>query len=70
MTTATPAPLLELLAWIDERGRTYAEAIDAWRSTCPRLAVWDDALEAGLVAVSRSHVTLTARGRALLAPQP
>jgi hypothetical protein len=66
-------PIVELLAWIASRPRTYAEAIEAWKSNCPRLSVWDDAIEDGLVAVSRSPgdaggaaVTLSARGRALV----
>jgi len=37
------APTLELLRWISTREPTYAETIEAWRSNCPRLAVWDDA---------------------------
>jgi hypothetical protein len=57
----------ELLAWIDARPRTYAEAIEAWKTSCPRLSVWDDALIDGLVQVSRdpngAQVTLTTRGR-------
>jgi hypothetical protein len=65
---------LELLTWISSRPRTYAEAMEAWRSNCPRQPVWDDAVTEGLVAVTRSaggvpggaEVTLTARGRALL----
>ena len=67
------ALLLELLTWIEERPRTYAEAIDAWRSSCPRHPVWDDAVAAGLVRVvregrnqSESAVALTDVGRAAL----
>jgi hypothetical protein len=67
------ALLLELLTWIEERPRTYAEAIDAWRSSCPRHPVWDDAVAAGLVRVVRegrnqneSAVALTDVGRAAL----
>ena len=61
-------PTLELLAWIHERERTYTETIDAWRSNCPRLSVWEDALADDLVAVvrrpdaGRSTVVLTACG--------
>jgi hypothetical protein len=42
--------------------------MEAWRSTCPRLSVWDDAVVDGLVRAGRggAPVTLTARGRALL----
>jgi hypothetical protein len=61
--------MLELLAWIERRPRTYAEAIDAWRSNCPRHSVWEDALVEGLVQVVRgatTTVTLTPLGRAAL----
>jgi hypothetical protein len=60
------APTLELLDWISSRPRTYAETMDAWRSHCPRLLVWEDALLAGLVRVDRGRVSLTATGQAAL----
>ena len=41
----------ELLDWIARRERTYAEAMEAWRSNCPRHPVWEDALAEGLVQV-------------------
>jgi hypothetical protein len=65
-------PTVELLTWISSRSRTYSETIDAWRSNCPRLSVWEDALADGLVAVRNGdgaaalQVTLTARGKAAL----
>ena len=64
-------PTLELLAWVHERERTYAETIEAWRSHCPRLTVWEDALADDLVEVvrrpaQRSTVVLTDRGVAVL----
>ncbi len=68
-----PSPLtLEFLAWVARRRRTYADAMEAWRSSCPRHTVWEDALQDGLVrvegegAMHESEVTLTARGRAAL----
>ena len=71
--TQESALLLELLAWIEARPRTYSETIDAWRSSCPRHPVWDDASAAGLVRVVRdgrslndSAVALTELGRAAL----
>jgi hypothetical protein len=70
------APTLQLLAWIAERARTYPETIDVWRSSCPRLTVWEDALADGLVRVDRGQVALTAAGADELArfgsraPQP
>jgi hypothetical protein len=57
---------LQLLAWISSRPRTYAEAIEAWRTNCPRQSVWDDACGEGLVQVVRKQVTLTPLGRAAL----
>ena len=71
---ASPSTLrLQLLGWVDDRPRAYAEAMDAWRSTCPRLSVWDDAVLDGLVRVEnegggmgRSRVMLTDRGRAIM----
>ena len=73
MSEALSPLTLELLTWISSRPRTYAEAMEAWRSNCPRQPVWDDALAEGLIVVVRgdgpargAEVTLTARGRALL----
>jgi hypothetical protein len=67
---------LEFLTWIAGRRRTYAEAMEAWRSTCPRQTVWEDALVEGLIQVEaggtryQSQVTLTPRGKALLDGSP
>ena len=64
--------MLEFLSWVASRPRTYDEALDAWRSTCPRHTVWEDALIDGLIQVVRAgaqhqaEVTLTSRGRAIL----
>jgi hypothetical protein len=64
--------MLELLGWVATRSRTYAEAMEAWRSTCPRHTVWEDALIDGLIRVEngptldQSEVTLTPRGREVL----
>lgn len=65
-SAAVGFPTVELLTWIAGRPRTYAETIDAWRSTCPRLTVWEDALSAGLVRVAGKDVRLTERGRSVL----
>ena len=56
------APTLQLLAWIAELPRTYAETLDVWKTSCPRLAVWEDALADRLVRVVRGRVVLTAAG--------
>ncbi len=63
--------LLEFLAWVAERPRSYRDAMEAWRSSCPRHTVWEDALIEGLIEVrsegaQRRAVALTATGLALL----
>ncbi len=66
--------LLQFLAWIAERPRTYAQTLDAWRSSCPRLSAWEDATANGLVDLSPSVddpqaqpvVVLTPKGRKML----
>ena len=69
---AVTAPLRELLVWVARCPRTYADVQEAWRSSCPRFTVWEDALEVGLVQVERCGETgdtligLTPRGRAAL----
>jgi hypothetical protein len=63
---------LQFLAWVASRPRTYAEAMEAWQTTCPRHTVWEDALIDGLIKVAgidmhhESEVTLTPRGKAIL----
>ena len=72
MPERTQPAMLEFLRWLAAHPRSYREVMDAWRSTCPRLSVWEDALADGLVAVENGrsprvlHVTLTARGEAAL----
>ena len=61
------ASTLELLTWVTTRPRSYDDVVEAWRSNCPRHAVWDDAVTAGLVTAGADGVALTERGRAALA---
>jgi hypothetical protein len=62
---------VDLLLWIDARPRRYDETIDAWKTSCPRLSIWDDAVIEGLARVDRSTeqgpiVVLTPLGREML----
>ena len=77
MSDPAHALTLQFLAWVAERPRSYADAMEAWRSTCPRLSIWEDAILDGLVEFSaggasrnQSRVVLTARGRARLSASP
>jgi hypothetical protein len=60
------APTVQLLAWLAESPRSYPETLEAWKTSCPRLAVWEDALAGDLVRVERGRVSLTPAGRKLL----
>ena len=63
----TLAPLIDdLLDWIGQ-GRPYREVMDAWRTSCPRLPVWEEANLRGYLLRSRDgqgveQVALTAKG--------
>lgn len=65
--TREPRPLtLQMLAWLATAPRSYRETMDAWRSSCPRLTIWEDALADRLVRVASREVEVTAEGRAVL----
>ena len=71
MSDPVDALVLDLLEWIGPRTRPYAEVIDAWRTSCPRLTVWEDANARGYLTHERSgkdgaSVAVSASGRAAL----
>ena len=71
MSNAVDALILDLLEWIGPRSRPYAEVIDAWRTSCPRLPVWEDASDRGFVeqrfeAGGDTRVSVTPLGTAFL----
>ena len=45
--------ILDLLAWLAPRERSYEEVMDAWRTSCPKFPVWEDANDRGLVECHR-----------------
>ena len=49
MTDTVNALILDLLEWIGPEPRPYSEVIDAWRTSCPRLPVWEEANERGFL---------------------
>jgi D-3-phosphoglycerate dehydrogenase len=49
MTDPVDALILDLLEWIGPTGRPYQEVIAAWRTSCPRLPVWEEAIERGFI---------------------
>jgi hypothetical protein len=64
------ALVLDLVEWVAREPRTYAEVMDAWRTSCPRLAVWEEAVDRGLLireaAPGGVIVSVTPAGRRLL----
>lgn len=62
--------ILDLLEWLAKRDRSYEEVMDAWRTSCPKLPVWEDANDRGLVAREQRNgycvVRITSSGLALL----
>jgi hypothetical protein len=54
MAIQNQALVLDLIEWIGPASRPYAEVLAAWRTSCPRLTVWEDAVDAGFVARDRS----------------
>lgn len=66
------ALILDLLEWIGPQPRAYAEVMDAWRTSCPRLPVWEEANERGFIGGLRrdgegEFVSVTTLGLAFLA---
>ena len=63
--------VLDLLEWIAAKPRPYSEVMDAWRTSCPRLTVWEEANDRGFVTQRRvdgreAMVELAPQGRAFL----
>jgi D-3-phosphoglycerate dehydrogenase len=68
--TVVEALILDLLEWVANGDRTYEEVLDAWRTSCPKLPVWEDANDRGLVTSEyvngRCLIKITPAGAALL----
>lgn len=41
--------VLDLLEWIGPTPRPLGEVLDAWRTSCPRLPVWEEANDRGFL---------------------
>ena len=49
MTDDLDSLILDLIEWLGCSPRPYSEVLDAWRTSCPRLPVWEDANVRGFV---------------------
>ena len=50
MVEAADSLVLDLVEWVAREPRPYQEVIAAWRTSCPRLTIWEDAVDSGYVA--------------------
>ena len=71
MSDPVDALILDLLEWIGPRTRPYAEVMEAWRTSCPRLPVWEEANARGYIAhdglgQAGAFVSVSPKGRANL----
>lgn len=69
MSDALDPLILDLVEWVSRQPRTYAEVMEAWRTSCPRLPVWEEANARGyvdrvFVPGEGAHVIVTPRGAA------
>jgi hypothetical protein len=67
MTDPVEALILDLLEWIGPSGRRYDETIEVWRTSCPRLPVWEEAQQRGFIdhhgaPGQATRIALTPRG--------
>jgi len=70
VTQTVEVLVLDLLEWLSRQDRSYEETMDAWRTSCPKLPVWEDANDRGLVFIDnrndQSSVRVTPAGIELL----
>jgi hypothetical protein len=71
MSSTTEPLIVDMVEWIAREPRTYDEVMEAWRTSCPRLTVWEDAVDRGLVrrelrSATGLMVVVTSEGRELL----
>ncbi len=45
MADQMSALVLDLVEWVAKEPRPYADVMDAWRTSCPRLTIFEDAVD-------------------------
>ena len=71
MSNSVDDLILDLLEWLGSSPRPYTEVLDAWRTSCPRLPVWEEANDRGFILRhdlpgGAPFVTVSAEGTAYL----
>jgi hypothetical protein len=71
MNHGPDALVLDFVEWIAAGPRRYRDVMEAWKTSCPRLTIWEDAIDQGLVQRCRINgelsIETTEAGRDLLA---
>lgn len=72
MRLENPSLVFDLVEWVAQGPRPYRDVMEAWRTSCPRLTIWEDAIDQGLVMQvpgrdGQTVVMVTERGRDFLA---
>jgi hypothetical protein len=49
MSESVDPLVLDFVEWIAREARAYSEVIGAWKTSCPRLTIWEDAADRGYV---------------------
>ena len=70
MSNTVDALLRDMIDWLARDARPYAEVMDAWRTSCPRLPVREEASDRGYIEQLRVNgcamVRVTPAGRTFL----
>ena len=70
MIVDNKALVLDLVEWIARQPLPYSEVMEAWRTSCPRFPIWEDAIDHGFIVRRRdgavAMVDVTPAGRAFL----
>ncbi|XUM24445.1 hypothetical protein ACRAVF_15425 [Bradyrhizobium oligotrophicum S58] len=54
--------VLDFVEWVARAPRSHAEVVATWRTSCPRLTVWEDAADLGYVtreAIAGGGIVIT-----------
>ena len=55
MTDTVQVLVLDLLEWLARRDRSYEETMESWRTSCPKLPVWEQAVDSGFVSIDKGR---------------
>jgi hypothetical protein len=69
MQDPVDALVLDLIEWVGREGRSYREAMEVWRTSCPRLPVWEETHARGFLGrnpTEPTQVVVTSAGWAYL----